>query len=79
MFFADGMKSPAQSVFDVSKDCIDPFEISNCHEQHGEPVSIKRVRQLRNQILNESRATDPSRNNPLSRDMDPPGLIHASP
>lgn len=26
-----------------------------CHEQHGEPVSINRVRQLRNQILNESR------------------------
>jgi len=26
-----------------------------CHEQHGERVSIKRVRQLRNQILNEIR------------------------
>lgn len=26
-----------------------------CHEQHGEPVNIHRVRQLRNQILNESR------------------------
>ncbi len=26
-----------------------------CHEEHGEPVSIHRVRQLRNQILNESR------------------------
>lgn len=26
-----------------------------CHNQHGEPVSIHRVRQLRNQILNESR------------------------
>ena len=26
-----------------------------CQEQHGEPVSIHRVRQLRNQILNESR------------------------
>jgi len=26
-----------------------------CHEEHGEPVSIQRVRQLRNQILNESR------------------------
>jgi len=25
-------------------------------EQHGEQVSIRRVRQLRNQILNESRA-----------------------
>jgi len=26
-----------------------------CREQHGEPVNIKRVRQLRNTILNESR------------------------
>ncbi len=26
-----------------------------CHEQHGEPVNIHRVRQLRNQILNKSR------------------------
>jgi len=26
-----------------------------CHEKHGEPVNIHRVRQLRNQILNESR------------------------
>ncbi len=26
-----------------------------CHEEHGKPVSIYRVRQLRNQILNESR------------------------
>ena len=25
-----------------------------CHEQHGEPVSINRVRQLCNKILNES-------------------------
>ena len=26
-----------------------------CHDEHGEPVSIHRVRQLRNQILNEYR------------------------
>ncbi len=26
-----------------------------CHEEFNEPVSIRRVRQLRNQILNESR------------------------
>ena len=25
-----------------------------CHEQHGESVSIRRVRQLRNQIRNEA-------------------------
>jgi IS4 transposase len=29
-----------------------------CHEQHGEKVSIKRVRQLHNQILNETRAAE---------------------
>ena len=29
-----------------------------CHEEHGEPVSIKRVRQLRNKILNESRVAE---------------------
>lgn len=26
-----------------------------CHEQHNERVSIKRVRELRNKILNETR------------------------
>jgi len=26
-----------------------------CHEQHGERVSIKRVRELRNKIINETR------------------------
>jgi len=29
-----------------------------CHEQHGERVSIKRVRELRNKILNETRAVE---------------------
>lgn len=29
-----------------------------CHEQHGETVSIKRVRALRNKILNETRAAE---------------------
>ena len=29
-----------------------------CHEQHGEPVSISRVRQLCNKILNESREAE---------------------
>ena len=29
-----------------------------CHEEHGERVSIKRVRELRNKILNETRATE---------------------
>ena len=26
-----------------------------CHEQHGEKVNIKRVRELRNKIINETR------------------------
>jgi hypothetical protein len=50
-----------------------------CHEQHGEPVSIKRVRQLRNKILNESReaelnslAHEPCANNSIHK-------LHASP
>ena len=50
-----------------------------CHEQHGESVSIKRVRQLRNQIINESRIADSSAQTLLSRGIDPPGVIHASP
>ncbi len=50
-----------------------------CHEQHGEPVSIKRVRQLRNKILNESREVEanslenqPCANNSIHK-------LHASP
>jgi len=31
-----------------------------CHKNHGEPVSIKRVRQLRIQIQNELRGSDSS-------------------
>lgn len=50
-----------------------------CHEQHREPVSIKRVRQLRNQILNESRRGEHSAQTLLSPGMNPPGIIHASP
>ena len=29
-----------------------------CHEEHGEPVSIKRVRELRSKIINETRGID---------------------
>ena len=29
-----------------------------CHEEHGEPVNIKRVRELRNKIFNETRTTE---------------------
>ena len=34
-----------------------------CHEQYGEKVSIKRVRELRYQIINESRNNNPDRTN----------------
>lgn len=48
-----------------------------CHEQHGEPVSIQRVRQLRNQILNESRMEQPHSQNLQGESS--PETIHASP
>ncbi len=48
-----------------------------CHEQHGEPVSIQRVRQLRNQILNDSRMEQPPSRNQQGECS--PGAIHASP
>jgi hypothetical protein len=33
----------------------------HCHENHGEPVSIKRVRELRIKIQNELRAAEASK------------------
>lgn len=50
-----------------------------CHEQHGEPVSIQRVRQLRNQILNESRMARFSSQAAQNHEKDPPEILHASP
>ena len=50
-----------------------------CHEQHGEPVSIKRVRQLRNQILNESRVAQLSSQAVQNHEKEPPEILHASP
>ena len=47
-----------------------------CQEEHGEPVSIHRVRQLRNQILNESRI---ERAEPTMQGQPNPVIIHASP
>jgi hypothetical protein len=47
-----------------------------CQEQHGEPVSIGRVRQLRNQILNESRMEF---FDPTMQGQSIPEIIHASP
>lgn len=50
-----------------------------CHEQHGERVSIKRVRELRNKILNETRAAEADEI-PFETMPRPPELNeHASP
>lgn len=46
-----------------------------CQEQHGEPVSIHRVRQLRNQIFNESPI---ERSDPTTQGQSKPKIIHAS-
>ena len=50
-----------------------------CQEEHGEPVSIHRVRQLRNQILNESRMEQFSSQTLQERGKEPPEIGHASP
>ena len=50
-----------------------------CQEQHGEPVSIHRVRQLRNQILNESRMDQFSSQTVQGQGKEPPEIRHASP
>lgn len=50
-----------------------------CQEQHSEPVSIHRVRQLRNQILNESRMEQFSSQTLQGQGNDPPDIRHASP
>ncbi len=50
-----------------------------CHEQHGEPVSIKRVRQLRNKILNESRVTESNESDREHLDNNPTKKLYASP
>ena len=50
-----------------------------CHEQHGEPVSIQRVRQLRNQILNEYRMGQPTSQTIQERGKEPLESLHASP
>ena len=49
------------------------------HEQHGEPVSIQRVRQLRNQILNESRVAQLSSQAAQNHGKEPSEILHASP
>lgn len=50
-----------------------------CQEEHGEPVSIHRVRQLRNQILNESRMGQFSSQTLQKQGKGPPEIRYASP
>ena len=50
-----------------------------CHEQHSEPVSIRRVRQLRNQIRNEYRMGQPPPELYRDKGTIPPEIRHASP
>lgn len=42
-----------------------------CHEEYGEKVSIKRVRELRNKIENEAAQLEPDAPVPESRQLDP--------
>ena len=49
-----------------------------CHEQHGEPVNIKRVRELRNQILNETRADEQAVHCGGEPPFKPPPDLHAT-
>jgi len=41
-----------------------------CHEEYGETVSIKRVRELRNKIENEAAQMEPDAPSPESRQLD---------
>lgn len=50
-----------------------------CHEQHGEPVSIKRVRELRTKILNETRESQDVPPDPGDLDAKNYEPLHASP
>jgi hypothetical protein len=49
-----------------------------CHEEHGESVNIKRVRELRNQILNETRAEESGIHCGENHHYDPPPNLHAT-
>jgi hypothetical protein len=50
-----------------------------CQEQHGEKVSIKRVRELRNKILNETREAEPEQPDPDDQYHEPTQNLYASP
>ena len=48
----------------------------HCHENHGEPVSIKRVRELRIKIQNEVRSADASPDHKISKEQEQQ-ILHA--
>jgi hypothetical protein len=50
-----------------------------CHEQHGERVSIKRVRELRIQIQNELRELEGAPHDPDNLNSQHFEPLHASP
>ena len=50
-----------------------------CHEEHGEKVSIKRVRELRNQIRNEVAQLDETASDPYKSGLQQDFPVHASP
>jgi hypothetical protein len=50
-----------------------------CHEEHGERVSIKRVRELRNNILNETRNAESNESNQEQQDNNSTNNLYASP
>ena len=50
-----------------------------CHEQHGENVSIKRVRELRYKILNEIRMAETEASDCTVRPRTPAEILYASP
>ena len=50
-----------------------------CHEEHGERVSIKRVRELRTKILNETRESEAAPPEPGNGNSQNSELLHASP
>jgi hypothetical protein len=50
-----------------------------CHEEHGEKVSIKRVRELRNQMRNEIAQLDEADSEPDNSGLQKDFSIHASP
>jgi len=49
-----------------------------CQEQHGEKVSIKRVRELRYNILNETRAAEVEHPDPIEQHLMRPEILYAS-